>query len=265
MIHLPESPRFHTIDADRVRPRFGRLASRPIYVYLPELAQHDHRRRFPVLYCQDGQNIWDDPHCCFGHGGWYLNQICDQLAHEGKIEPVILVGIPNTDSRYREYTPGKSYEDIFEHAYANFVVDVVKRYVDKRFPTKKDRNHTALLGSSLGGLVSLWMAHKLHETFGKVACLSGAFQVKDRRGQSFRDFLSHRDHQLLKIYLDCGTVSDGIALTRKAAAIYLQHGWREGIDFSYHEEKGATHNEKCWRDRVWRPLVFLFGAPVGAK
>ena len=265
MIRLPDSPRFHVVDTERVKPRFGRIAARPIYVYLPEAAEHDRRRRFPVLYCHDGQNIWDDPHACFGHGGWYLNQIVDQLTGEGKIEPMILVGIPNSDSRFRDYTPGKSYDDIFEHAYANFVVDVVKRYVDRKFPTKKGREHTALMGSSLGGHVSLWMAHKFHETFSKAACLSGAFQFKDRRGESFLGFLSRRDHQHLKIYLDCGTVHDGVALSRKVSAMYLRRGWREGDDFSYHEEKGAAHNEKCWRDRVWRALVFLFGTGRDAR
>ena len=60
-----ESSRFHVIDESKVLPRFGHLAHRPIYVYLPELAEHDHRRRFPVLYCHDGQNIWDDPRLLF--------------------------------------------------------------------------------------------------------------------------------------------------------------------------------------------------------
>src|SRR5262245_46237741 len=95
MIRFPDSPRFIVIDAEKVRPRFGKIESRPIYVYLPEISERDHRRRFPVLYCHDGQNIWDDPHCCFGHGGWCLNRIVDQLTAEGKIEPMILVGIPN--------------------------------------------------------------------------------------------------------------------------------------------------------------------------
>jgi enterochelin esterase-like enzyme len=258
MIQLPDSSRFHVIDAGKVQPRFGRLAARPIYVYLPELAEQDHRRRFPVLYCHDGQNIWDDPHACFGHGGWYLNQIVDQLVREGKIEPVILVGIPNSDSRFREYTPGKTYDDIFEHPYANFVCDVVKRYVDRKFPTKKDRRHTALLGSSLGGLISVWMAHKLHETFSKAACLSGAFQFRDRQGKLFTDFLLQRDHQDLKIYLDTGTIKDGAALTRKVRDAYLARGWEVGKDLQYFEDKGGEHNERCWRDRVWRALVFLF-------
>jgi enterochelin esterase-like enzyme len=265
MIRFPESSRFHIIEASKVMPRYGKLEPRPIYVYLPEIAEHDHRRRFPVLYCHDGQNIWDDPHCCYGHGGWCLNQTVDRLTRDGRIEPVILVGIPNTRSRFREYTPGKTYDDIFSHPYANYVCDVVKRYVDRKFPAKKDRRHTALMGSSLGGLVSLWMAHKLPELFSKAACLSGAFQVKDRQRESFQNFLKKVPHQDLRVYLDSGTIRDGAHLTRKVHKLYRSRGWRDGRDLHHFEEKGAEHNERCWRERAWRPLVFLFGEPASAK
>src|SRR5690349_7857658 len=265
MTHLPDSPRFHVIDAGKVLPRYGKLTPRPVYVYLPEFALEDQRRRFPVLYCQDGQNIWDDPHACYGHGGWYLNHIVDQLTREGKIEPVILVGIPNSDTRYRDYTPVRSFHELLDHPYANWEVDVVKKRVDKSFPTKKQREHTGVLGSSLGGLVSLWMAHKLPETFGCAACLSGAFQVRDRAGKSFAQFISEREHQAVRVYLDCGTVQDGIAVSRKVAAAYRASGWCEGGDLGYFEDKGGEHNERFWRDRVWRALVFMFGNKSAVK
>jgi len=264
-MEFPDSPRFHIIDADRVRPRFGRISSRPIYVYLPEAAEQDHRRHFPVIYCQDGQNIWDDPHACFGHGGWCLNRIADELTADGKIEPVILVGIPNSDERYRDYTPRKSFDEILDHPFANFLCDVVKRYVERHFPAKKDREHTAVLGSSLGGLVSLWMAHKLPETFGGAACLSGAFQVRDRTRVSFAQFLSRTDHQNVRVYLDSGTVRDGAALTRKVRATYRARGWRDGVDLQHFEQKGGEHNERYWRERAWRALVFLFGLPARGR
>jgi enterochelin esterase-like enzyme len=258
-MHFPDSPRFHIIDADSVHPRFGRISSRPIYVYVPEAAEHDHRRRFPVIYCQDGQNIWDDPHACFGHGGWSLNRTADELAAAGKIEPVILVGIPNSDERYRDYTPRRSFKDVLDHPYANYLCDVVKRYVDRHYPTKRDRQHTAVLGSSLGGLVSLWIAHTLPETFGNAACLSGAFQVRDRTKQAFADFLVSLDHQKLHVYIDSGTVDDGAKLTRRIAATYRDRGWRDDIDLMHFEQKGAEHNERYWRERAWRALMFLFG------
>jgi enterochelin esterase-like enzyme len=211
-----------------------------------------------VLYCQDGQNIWDDPHCCFGHGGWYLNQIVDHLVREEKMEPVILVGIPNTDGRYREYSPGKSFADISHHAYANYVCDVVKRYVDRKFPTKRDRAHTGMMGSSLGGLVSLWVVHKFPEIFSRAACLSGAFQVKDRDGRALREFIPDYSGQDLKLYIDVGKVRDGMVLSRKVRDTYYACGWRAGHNILYYEDKTGEHNERCWRDRVWRALTFLF-------
>ncbi len=258
MIQFPESSRFHIIEAARVRPRFGKLHARDVYVYLPVAAEQDRRRRFPVLYCQDGQNLWDDPHCCFGHGGWYLNRIVDELVAHGKMEPVILVGIPNTDQRYREYTPGKSYFDLSEHAYANYLCDVVQPYVERHFAVKKGRPHTGLLGSSLGGLISLLVAHHYPHLFGKVACLSGAFEIKDRQRKSFMDFLWECDRQDVRVYLDAGTVRDGAPLTRKVRDIYMALGWEPGKNLLHHEEPGGEHNERYWRDRVWRALTFLY-------
>jgi enterochelin esterase-like enzyme len=249
-MHLPDSQRFHVVE----------LPARPLYVYLPEAAAHARRRKFPVIYCQDGQNIWDDPHCCFGHGGWYLNRIVDQLAREGKMEPVILVGIPNSDQRYREYAPGRSYFDIAGHSYASYVRDVVKPHIEKTFPARRTAKDNAVLGSSLGGLVALWMAHHMPDVFGKAACLSGAFQVRDRQRKSFADFVRTQPHRKLKVYLDSGTVDDGVLLTCKVRDAYLAQGWKMGKDLMHFEDRGAEHNERFWRDRVWRALTFLFGA-----
>lgn len=254
-MQLPDSPRFHVVEL----PTGGELAARPVYVYLPEAAGGDRRRRFPVVYCQDGQNIWDDPHCCFGHGGWCLNHIADQLTREGKMEPVILVGIPNSHERYREYAPGKTFFDSTSHAYTRYVCDVVKPHVERNFPARRTRKDNAVLGSSLGGLFSLWMAHQREELFGKAACLSGAFQVRDREKKSFADFLRAYPRRQLKIYLDSGTVDDGMLLTRKIRDAYVMRGWKMGNDLMHYEDRGAEHNERFWRERAWRALIFLFG------
>jgi enterochelin esterase-like enzyme len=258
-MHFPESPRFHVIAPEEVRPQSSAIAPRPIYVYLPEAAARDRRWRFPVLYCQDGQNLWDDPDCCFGHGGWYLNRIVDELTADNRIVPVIVVGIPNSAARYREYAPGKSFFDVESHAYARYVRDVVKPCVEKKFPVRRTRNDIALLGSSLGGLVSLWLAHSLPATFGKAACLSGAFQVRDRQRKSFADFLRHVRKSRLQIYLDCGTIDDGEIQTRKVRDVYVKRGWQDDLELKYWVEQSGEHNEVWWRKRVWRALVFMFG------
>lgn len=260
-MRFPESPRFVIVPRERVRPRVGNVDARDIYVYLPEAAQRDGRRRFPVLYCQDGQNIWDDPHACFGHGGWCLNRIVDELTAAGRIEPLILVGIPNSSERRSEYTAGRSYFDLRHHAYVNYLCDVIKPYVERHFPARKDRRATGLLGSSLGGLISLLVAHHYPQLFGNVACLSGAFEFKDREGKTYLDFLWECGQQNIRIYLDAGTVRDGAALTRKVRDTYVALGWKLGRDLAHYEEQGGEHNERFWRGRVWRALTFLYGKP----
>lgn len=263
-MRFPESPRFHFVPRERLKPRFGSIHARDVYVYLPQAALQDARRRFPVLYCQDGQNIWDDPEACFGHGGWCLNRTVDDLTATGQIEPVILVGIPNTTDRKQEYTAGRSYADLRDHAYANYLCDVIKPYVERHFPARKDRRVTGLLGSSLGGLISLLIAHHYPQMFGRVACLSGAFECKDREGKTFLDFLWECGRQDLRIYLDAGTIRDGAPWTRKVRDIYLALGWETGRDLFHYEDVGAEHNERFWRARVWRALTFLYGRPTSA-
>ena len=263
-MQFPDSPRFHIVAADVLPPRTGPFSPRPIYVYLPEAAAHQPRKKYPVLYCQDGQNLWDDPHCCYGHGGWYLNRIVDELTAAGKMEPLIVVGIPNSDERYRDYTPRRSFLESRDQPYADFLCAVVKPYVEQYFPAKQRRGDVALLGSSLGGLLALWLAHQRPEIFGKAICLSGAFQVRDRQRQAFLDYLAGVPHQNLRVYVDSGTVADGVRLTRRIVAQYRANGWRDGVDLRHLEVQGHEHNERCWRERVWQALVFLFGpGPAG--
>jgi len=235
------------------------LPSRPLYLYLPEKALQDRRLRFPVLYCQDGQNLWDDPNCCFGHGGWYLNRTLDRLTRSGRIQPTILVGIPHGggDRRMVEYTPGNSFEHSRSHPYTNYICRVVKPYIDKEYPTKKGRSHALLMGSSLGGLISLWIAHQHPELFSGAACLSGAFEVRDSQGNTFMDFLRRQQRKDLRVYLDAGSVQDAAGLTRKVRDIYLNLGWERHVDLFHFEQKGGRHNEYYWRKRVWRALRFL--------
>ena len=95
--------------------------------------------------------------------------------------------------------------------------------------------------------------------------MSGAFQVRDRQRQSFVDYLTGLHHQNLQVYLDSGTVADGVVLTRKVAALYRSRGWQDAVDLLHLEFKGHAHNERCWRDRGWQALVFLFGATAAAK
>jgi enterochelin esterase-like enzyme len=259
MIRLPESPRFHVLELDDF-PRSPRaVPKRPIYVYLPEAALQSRRKKFPVLYCHDGQNLWNDPQACRGHGGWYINEIVDLLAADKKIEPVIVVGIPHGRSRYREMMPVRSFAERARHPYSDFICRVVKPAVERNFPARKGAGAAALMGASLGGLVSLWMAHRNPAVFGGVACISGSFNLRAGDGSAFADYLRNQKRGGLRVYVDSGTVDDDADLTREVAETYVMLGWKVGRNLEYFVDEGGEHNERFWRHRLWRPLTFLFG------
>ncbi|HEY3242394.1 MAG TPA: alpha/beta hydrolase-fold protein, partial [Phycisphaerae bacterium] len=102
------------------------IAARELYVYLP--AGYDAKRAdgYPVAYMHDGQNLWDDPTEPFGHGGWQVNVMADRLINEGKVRPFIVVGIPNSPERMKEYAPGRSIFDDSDHPYLQYIVRDVK-------------------------------------------------------------------------------------------------------------------------------------------
>src|SRR5207248_8363716 len=131
-----------------------------IWVHLPPGYETHRRRRYQVLYLHDGQNLFDPRRAAFGMA-WHAYTTADRLTEQGRIDPVILVGIANTPARLDEYAV---WRDAREKAggrgelYARFVFDELKPFIDGEYRTLPGRQHTGVLGSSLGGLVSLTMA-----------------------------------------------------------------------------------------------------------
>jgi len=197
---------------------------RNLYVYLPAQAFSQPERRFPVLYMQDGFNVFDNPLAQFG--SWNVNLTAEELAASGEAEPVIIVGI-DTDDRLNEYLytdliidNGDEY--IFLEPkldeYAEFLVTVVKPLVDEEFPTLPGREHTGLAGSSLGGISSLYIAWNHAGLFSMVASLSGSFWVGEagtgtEEHPALRDMITASQptaaQASLKVYLDSGGMAAG--------------------------------------------------------
>jgi enterochelin esterase-like enzyme len=146
--------------------------SRRLTVHLPPDYESEPARCYPVMYLHDGQNLFEDSRAAFGVS-WRAGETADRLAREGRIRPVILVGIDNTPARQEEYA---EYRDPLRQAggqgelYGRFVMEEVKPFIDRHYRTLPGRAHTAVAGSSLGGLVSLTMAMRFHERFGLCAC-----------------------------------------------------------------------------------------------
>ena len=275
-----------------------------IRIYLPPSYDSSPRRRFPVLYAHDGQNIFTTAglNVAFGWGNWALYATFDALAEAGKMEHTIIVGIDCSAERYREYLgPAKHAAALAAprtsransrkvptsryQKYARFLIEELKPRIDLEYRTKPEPTHTAVLGSSMGGICSLALAWEHPQIFGLAASLSGAFQVEKRNFLVNHLRVFRGRPKKFRAYLDSGVVDysggdDGREDTTAVVAELRRIGWRDGKDLlhfvdaqpmderalvetdlrrdKWPEAQTNQHNEFYWRQRVWRALTFLF-------
>jgi enterochelin esterase-like enzyme len=223
---------------------------RDVIVWLPPSYYKDRRRRYPVLYMQDGQNLMD-PHTAFLGVDWRIDAAATSLIRRKKIKEIIIVGIYNTPDREQEYTGS-----IAGHNYTDFVIHELKPLIDRTYRTKPEREDTAAMGSSLGGLISFLFAWWHPEVFGQAACMSNSFFWND-----YHVFQEVRESpkKPVRFYLDVGSKEVFLRSGyENMVALLREKGYRKGVDFEYQLIKGASHDEKSWGKRAWRPLTFLF-------
>ncbi len=249
----------------RFRSRFLRN-QRDLIVYLPPGYDEQPQRLFPVLYLQDGQNLFDGSTSFIPGMDWHVGQTADGLISSGMVQPIIIVGIYNAGkARVREYTPtkvprlGGGRADRF----AKFLVEEVLPFVQREYRTLSGPAHTGIGGSSLGGLVSLYVGLKLPHIFGKLAALSPSVWWNQRVIARFAE--SSRVSVRPRIWLDTGT-REGPRVVQDVEQfrdVLLKKGWRLGDDLYYERVEGAEHNEAAWAQRVGPFLQFLFPASEG--
>jgi enterochelin esterase-like enzyme len=264
----PEAGRGRIELIEDLTPTDPQLPPRDIYVYLPPGYTASTARRYPVLYMHDGQNSWDDPVQPFGHGGWMIHRTADELIAGGTVEPFIVVAIANTSRRMREYGPGASIFSLDDHAYLKFVVNELKPRIDATYRTQPAAGRTAMLGASLGGVISLQAAMLCPEVVGMAACMSPSLQIRDASGVGYLELVNRLSKRPVKLYVDHGTggrTGDGAERARAFIAALRRNGWRDGVDLLCFEDSGGRHNERAWRARVHRPLTFFFGKTQSAS
>ncbi|TFW16316.1 alpha/beta hydrolase-fold protein [Duganella callida] len=234
-------------------PQLGN--SRKLRIYLPPGYDTNPRQRYPVLYMHDGQNLFDARSAAYGVA-WDINAAMDKLIAAGAIAPAIVVGIDNAgEQRIAEYTPccDPKYGGGKLDAYAAFIVDTVKPWADANLRTLPERDHTAVMGSSLGGIASVYMAQKYPQVFSKAGGVSSSFWWNEQM------FIKQPPaHLPVSLYIDAGTDNDGLEDTRKMRDALLAQGFRLGEDLYYHEAAGGSHNEKSWAARAHLPLEWFF-------
>lgn len=234
---------------------------RDVIVYLPPGYEEDGRRQYPVLYLQDGQNLFDAATAYTGQE-WEVDEIAQRLILDGMITPLIIVGIYNTgEHRIDEYTPTfdqKQKKGGKANQYGRFITEELKPFIDSRYRTLKGVGHTGLGGSSLGGLVSLYLGIKYPQIFSKLMVMSPS--VWWDRGEILRIVESLKAKPSTRIWLDIGT-KEGKFIPGQVRTLrdkLIAQGWRLNDDLKFLEVKGGQHNEQAWGKRVEPALKFLF-------
>jgi len=236
---------------------------RDLIVYLPPGYDQQPHRRFPVLYLQDGQNLFDGSTSFIPGKYWRVGETADHLIGTGAIQPLIIVGIYNSGKRrVREYTPTRSGRLGGGKAdrYMRMIIEELRPFIESHYRVLLGAWHTGFGGSSLGGLLTLYAGLRYPHVFGQLAALSPS--VWWDRGWVLR-FAAHAEvHPRPRIWLDIGTregprIVPGVEQFRD---VLCSKGWSLGRDLHFEIIEGGEHNEEAWAHQVGPFLQFLFPA-----
>ena len=223
---------------------------RKIFVWLPPAYKSNPDKKYPVLYMHDGQNLVD-PKTAYAGYDWRVDETATKLIKNHKVKPFIIVGINNTNDRLDEYSETEKGRN-----YLQFIVNELKPFVDSNFRTLTDRNNTAIMGSSMGGLISFLAVWNYSDVFSKAGCMSSSFYYhSDHVINLVKSYIGNKKD--IKIYIDHG--EDGLVRGQQMFCALTQKGFVIGTGVDYYYAPGAEHHEKEWAKRLERPLKFFFG------
>ena len=237
---------------------------RDLVVYVPPGYEQEGDRRYPVLYLHDGQNLFEGATAFVPGQDWRVSDTADAGIKAGRIEPLIIVGIYNTGKhRIHEYTPTRDRKHGAGGAaalYGHMLSEELKPFIDRTYRTLPDPVNTGLGGSSLGGLVTLYLGLMHPDVFGKLAVLSPSVWWDNRRILKLVGVVDPKPR--LQIWLDIGTGEGGkhVMNARALRDELVKAGWILGADLIYAEIPEADHSETAWAQRVGPFLEYLFPA-----
>jgi len=253
------------------------IQPRHVDVWRPPGFGADAATRYPVIYMQDGQNLFD-PALAYTGVDWGVAEAITRLHGQQQIPAAIVVGVWCTAQRRREYMPQKPLETPeaqalrarfvrewegapIADAYLRFLVEELKPFIDASYPTLPDQPSTFIMGSSMGGLLSLYALIEYPQVFGGAGCLSthwpiGGSLLVDALGAALPPPATH------KLYFDFGTATLDAGYEpyqRRMDSWMAAAGYTLGQNWRTEKFAGAEHTESAWRARVHIPLQFLLG------
>ena len=247
------------------------VAPRAVQVWLPPSYAGDPKRRYPVLYLHDGQNVFDDE---AAGAEWQADETAQRLAQAHRIDAPIIVAIDSGADRFEEYTPTRVTVGADRSgtgrdeskgggapAYARFLIEELKPLIDRRYRTRPDAASTTVGGSSLGGLVSLWMAVHHPRTFGAALVVSPSVWWDDEFAR--RDVLALAPRGARpRVWLDIGAGegAEAVPAVRRLRDALLDRGWTAAT-LSYREDPDGSHDEASWASRFEGMLLFVYARP----
>lgn len=262
---------------------------RRVVVWLPS-GYDPHGPKYAVLYMHDGQNLFDTKTAGFGME-WQIDETLDRLIREKKVRPTIVVGIWSTPKRLQEYVPSKAFEglppeyrdkvralyggDPLSDGYLKFLVRELRPMIDRRFNVKTDAADTAIMGSSMGSLISLYAVDEYPHIFGAAGMMSTHWPLfmkpnGDSVGDAEYEVVSGAFERYLapalpdprthRLYFDHGSETLDAVYARyqdRVDAVVHRRGYREWANMLSLSFPGEKHNEISWASRVAVPLQFL--------
>lgn len=250
---------------------------RNVDIWCPPGYDQDLTARYPVIYMHDGQNLFDS---AIAHTGndWGIDEAITHLIQQGYTRGAVVVGVWNGTHRWPDYMPQKLLDIPDGHElrrrfiqeqgisarsdnYLRFLVDELKPFIDSHYRTLPDQPQTFVMGSSMGGLASLYALEEFPHIFSRAGCLSTHWPAG---GDILVDYLGRRlpPPGAHRLYFDYGTATlDALyePFQQRFDAILLNSGYQPGRDWITLKFEGAEHNESAWRARVEIPLRFLLG------
>jgi enterochelin esterase-like enzyme len=264
------------------------IGSAHVTVWLPP-GYDGSQTKYAVLYMQDGQNLFDDESARLGwpaKTAWGVDTTLSALA--GRLRPAIVVAVDHLGvRRARQYVPQAVFDRLpevdrellkaqyggtpFSDDYLRFVVKELKPFVDRTYRTDPGPSSTFVMGSSMGGLISLYAIAEYPDVFGGAGCLSTHWPLNapgqagpsvEEVAAAFGAYLRQKlrpGHRIWMDHGDTGLDASYAPFQAKIDDLLQSMGWRRGVDYESRSYAGADHNESAWRARLADPLTFLLG------